>query len=566
MSSNKRMTTETPGLVMEKLWVTVVMWLRKRTPPSVFGTLPLTSYRFFQVYVHHNLLLLSIVSMPTVLYHTRINRYTVAMKLIHTLLLLSITVTAQAQNFPSLEAADKAYNYAQRIAGNNAHWRDLADAALWVSSVNAGQGAEERAAAFLAQIEAAAAELAAELPRDPKERGEYVLGFIHRRYLKSYVINQTRLDEIFISGRYNCVSSAVLYMALAVSAGLDVEGVMTRDHAFATIAIGADRFDVETTNPYGFDPGNRKEFHDGFGQTTGFAYVPARNYRDRAAIGRGELISLILSNRIAALEERNRFEEAVPLAVNRAVLLSGITVHNNASSEKTQLFGDPQKDMMTRLSNLGAHFIQTGKEDNAIAWAFYAGERFPDPLWDDQIKTAANNKLVKLIRAKKTGDARSFLATVKPRLSNAHYMELEILVLETEIAEKINTIGNPGDAEAALASFNQVKERLPPGRRDEMLTTIILNETSRLGKSQDWAASIKWLEGAIAQYGRNAKLESALRTVRQNRVNELHNAFAALFNKGDYEQAKATVKNALQEFPNERQLANDLAIVERAMQ
>ena len=196
---------------------------------------------------------------------------------------LSFAGAQGAQRFPSLDASPRAYELARLVSANNVQnnvqWRNLAEASLWASSVNAGQGAEQRALAYMDRINAAAAELAAasDLPRDPKERGDYVLTFIHRRFLRNYSELQTRVDEIFVSGRYNCVSSAILYMVLAQSVGLDVEGVMTRKHAFVTVAAGSERIDVETTNRFGFDPGNRRDFHDAFGRTTGFAYVPAGN-------------------------------------------------------------------------------------------------------------------------------------------------------------------------------------------------------------------------------------------------------------------------------------------------
>ena len=479
-----------------------------------------------------------------------------------------IAGTLRAQTFPSLDASPKAYDYARRMAANK--WRDMAEASLWASSVNAGPGAEEKAASYLERIAAAVSDLsAADLPRNPKERGDYVLGFLHKRFLKSYSEYQTRVDEIFVSGRYNCVSSAVLYMVLGLSVGLDVEGVKTKDHAFVTVNAGSERIDVETTNPYGFDPGNRKEFHDAFGKATGFAYVPAKNYRDRAAIDGAELVSLILSNRIAMLEQGNRFAEAVPLAVNRAVLLRADrdTARSGAALDKSHIFEDPREDLMNRLFNLGAYLVRAGKEDDAIAWVEYAEDRFPDPArWQELLKTAANNKLVKLIRANKTAEARSTLSRLKPRLSVEVYLELETMVLETEAVDRVRAVKNPGDAESVLAFLAEVWNRLPPGNREDMRNAAILTEADRYGKAGDWTRGLQWLKNSIEKYGSNAKLDAAMRTFRQNRVSQLHNEFAALYNKRDYSGAKASIERALQEFPGERQLVQDLNMAEKALQ
>jgi tetratricopeptide (TPR) repeat protein len=516
------------------------------------------------------------------------------------LLFLPLLLYGQSRPaFPSLEASPRAREYARRIvpapaasrSGN--YWKDLAEAALWASSLNAGPGAEEKAASYADRIAAAVSELAAmeDLPRDPKERGEYVLTFLHRRFLKSYSEYQTRVDEIFVSGRYNCVSSAVLYMVLGFSVGLDIEGVVTKDHAFVTVGAGAERIDVETTNSYGFDPGNRKEFHDGFGQVTGFAYVPAKNYRDRAALNEAELISLILSNRIAVLEKANRYAEAVPLAVNRAVLLGvngnapaqtggtaagsaaqagGAVQAGGTNQSKSEFFEDPRRDVMNRIFNLGSHLLRTGKEDEALAWVEYASPAFPDPpRWREFVYAAVNNKLVKLIRGKKTADARSALASLGragEHLTAEQRRSLEALVIEAEAADLVNGVKNPGDAEAALAFLSQVWDRLPAERREEMRIAAVLKEAERIGRTRDWIRGMIWLKAAMESYGEAARFRSAYNTFRQNRIGELHNEFANLYNKKDYTGAKASVQRALAEFPEERQFIQDLNLAEKALQ
>jgi hypothetical protein len=492
------------------------------------------------------------------------------------------TARLEAQKFPSLDADLRAYDYARHVT-EKVYWRDLAEAALWASAVNAGGGAEEKAQGYLEKIIAAAVELQNDpkLPSTAKEKGEYVLLFLHKRFLKAYSEHQTRVDEIFVSGRYNCVSSAVLYMVVGLSVGLDIEAVMTKDHAFITLNAGAepqpspqgegsplDYIDIETTNQYGFDPGNRKEFQDAFGKATGYAYVPARNYRDRTLITKAELVSLILSNRIAAHEKSGRYSDAVPLAVNRAAFLSvgaeqGAT---SAAQNKTDFFEDPRRDIVNRLLNLGANLLKTGKEDEALAWAEYAGARFPDKeRWQEFIKAAANNKLAKLIRQKKTPEARAALVAMKPQLSGDTFTALDAMVLESEAADRINGIRNPGDAAAALAFLADAWERLPPAHRDEMRTVAILGEADRLIKARDFSGGILWLKSAMEKYGGTPRLENALRIARQNRVSELHNEFAGLFNKKDYTGAKLFIEKALQEFPGEKQLLNDLNLTEKAL-
>jgi hypothetical protein len=198
-----------------------------------------------------------------------------------------------------------------------------------------------------------------------------------------------------------------------------VRGVVTKDHAFITINS---QIDVETTNRYGFDPGNRKEFQDGFGKSTGFVYVPRHNYRDRAEISRLELVSLIQTNRIAELEKSKRYGDAVVLALDREALL-GESVSEGA------FFPNPKKDVLGRLINYGSFLLNAGKEEDVFAWTEMAAERYPDKTrWEELNYAALNNLVGKLLRAKKDEAAGDAFKRFSPRLSAGNVAKInEIL-------------------------------------------------------------------------------------------------------------------------------------------
>jgi len=154
------------------------------------------------------------------------------------------------------------------------------------------------------------------------ELAEKTLTFLHKNLLVSYSERQTRIDTALENGVYNCVSSAVLYMILARSVGLSVGGVRTNDHAFCTVLVDGEPVDVETTNPYGYNPGTRKEFSDSFGKLTGYTYVPPSNYRDRRTIGERELLGLILYNRVSEYTDGRYFRDAVTPGVSLYALIA----------------------------------------------------------------------------------------------------------------------------------------------------------------------------------------------------------------------------------------------------
>jgi tetratricopeptide (TPR) repeat protein len=465
------------------------------------------------------------------------------------MIMIAIPALSAQTSFPALEADPRALAYARK-AGYS--WQDLAEIALWAS----GSGTN---ASFMEQIREAAAEIGPAAPADPLERGEYILNYMHRRFLISYSERQTRMDQLFSTGRYNCVSSAVLYMILGASAGLDVSGVMTRDHAFVTVRAGTELIDVETTNRYGFDPGHRKDFHDDFGKTTGFAYVPARNYRDRSAINRLELISLIISNRISDAESRGRYAEAVSLALDRAALLSAGTA---ASSP---FFEDPRGDLLNRLYNFGGALIRDGREEDALRWAALAEGKYPEgKRWQEMIFAASNNLITKFIRAQKIAEAREALIRYTPVLSPENFAKIDTVVLEAELLRQCAGAVSAEEAEAALEAVAAAASRFPKSRIDELRSLVIIKEGERRAAA-GYPAAIAYIEAALGRYGPNSRLNAALQAFRANRVSEFHNAFAGFYNKGSYEEARRIIQEGLREFPGHRQLSSDLNLVERTL-
>jgi hypothetical protein len=417
--------------------------------------------------------------------------------------------------FPSLEPVREAAVYAGYFR-DGADWQQCWDASVWASALNEPHKGGEAAAA---KMKDAVAALLADpnLPANPSERGEFVLHFMHERYLRRYVELQTRVDDIFINGTYNCVSSAAFYLCLAKAAGLSVQGVMTADHAFITLVDGQNKIDIETTNAFGFDPGGRKDFHDDFGKVTGFAYVPARNYRGRAQISEIELISLILSNRITILERQKRYPDAIALAVNREALLKG-----RPMPCESPLFQDPRTVTLDRLNNYAALMIQQRKEEDCLAWVDYAAPYYPgDPRWNEISFAAVNNLVARNLSSRRVKEARTILDGNRARLTEPQYKGLATQVLLSEVNQISATAGN--------------------------------------------LEAIAFLEAAVLQYGETKETRQVASNLKHNRISELHNGFAALYNRRRYDEAHAAILKALEEYPGESSLTKDLRLVEAAL-
>jgi hypothetical protein len=351
------------------------------------------------------------------------------------------------------------------------------------------------------------------------------------------------------------VSSAVLYTILASAAGLRTRGVVTRDHAFATLEAGGETIDVETTNPYGFDPGNRREFHDAFGKATGFVYVPAGNYRDRTDLGRLELVSLILYNRISDLESRGRFADSVPLAVNLAALLS-----LSAGTVYSDFFRDPRTVLLDRVFNYAAMLLRTGKEPELLEWAELAEAKSPAPeRWREVVSGAVNNRLGKLIKSSRIAEGRDFLAANGSKLSPEDHRRFLAMLADAELFRMVTAVKTVQDADAALAALDLAEtEALVPGERLKDLRIFgVIKKAGFIAKDQGAKEAIAYAEAARADYGGGSQLDAQIKALRDSRLAELHNGFAAAYNKRDLETAGELLEAALEEFPGNPRLLAD---------
>ena len=441
-------------------------------------------------------------------------------------------------------------------------WEVLLDAALWAS------GADDREAAALAAELRTALRIFLDdpkLPSDDAGRAEAVLDFIHRRFLKSYSELQTRLDTVLKTGRYNCVSSAVLYLVAGTAAGLEIRGVATADHAFCSVLAGDERKDVETTSPYGFDPGNRREFHDQFGRVTGFAYVSARDYRNRRSVGPLELISLILANRIVAAESAGRFAEAVGYAIDRRALLSrGGLSGNGGSSDDSGLFPDAERELLERLLNYGVSLAQRSREAEALAWADRAIDRFGSHIrWNDFIHSALNNLTIRLVQAGKYGEAYANLEAYSDRLETQVQRDLFRIVVEAELVKRVQGIASVQEAEVIFSALDDALagQTLPAERVRELQVFVGLRMTEKIAKASGNRPALTYLDAL--PFNADRRIQDARKVYRSNIIAEFHNEFARLFNQRDYEKARTVIAQALAEFPQEKRLKDDLALLEK---
>jgi hypothetical protein len=375
----------------------------------------------------------------------------------------------------------------------------IVDASLGFSGASdaAAAAAKDRLSGLLLRFRSEVADVS-----DPAALAERALTFLHKNLFTAYSVLQTRVDTALETGVYNCVSSAVLYLILARSVGLSVGGVRTSDHAFTWVLANGQQIDVETTNPFGFNPGAKKDFTDSFGKTTGYTYVPPGTYAERRAIGEKELLSLILYNRVSEYMDGRSFRDALQPAVSAFTLMG--------SDETRQVMTLAFTNYISWLG-MRQEFPQAVQFTDAVKASFGGTVNIDQPRRD-----MYHNWIVSLLDARQLSDADALLSQPSARaaLDEDDWTALSVAVVQRQAQAE-------GDSGGNIAAAGVVAEAL-----------------KRLGRQP---ALLQTYEAYV------------------------HNAFAVLFNARKAVDAKAVIDQGLAVYPDSRMLQQDLDLARKAI-
>jgi hypothetical protein len=141
-----------------------------------------------------------------------------------------------------------------------------------------------------------------------------------RSELGSYVFEQAHLTKVFTTGKYNCLSSAVLYVVLARAFGMPVRAVAVPTHVFVELGTpGGKIIEVETTSDKGFDWVHDARFYKEDAATwsgnRGLRPVTFEEYQHRRIIEPYQLMAMAMRDGRAGAgeEDRQRLLEAAGL-------------------------------------------------------------------------------------------------------------------------------------------------------------------------------------------------------------------------------------------------------------
>jgi regulator of sirC expression with transglutaminase-like and TPR domain len=245
---------------------------------------------------------------------------------------------------------------------------------------------------YTSQLENYLAEVRSTL--QPRTSSEYELGrallvYLHETRLKRYDSSQSAIHTLIKKGKFNCLSSAVLYLICARSLGLTVEPVDTGNHVLFRLKYGENWIDVETTTKFGFHPGSRNEFVNSFGRVTTSTSVRSKNYRKRKKISELQLLSLLLRERL-----RDKDPEMLRVAIDWYIL---------TPTEDSRYLEYAFRNYVSWLNKKDLH-------DQAITFVRQYKKRFEwDHVHRKSVQTLLHNQIWVFIKEKKFDLAEQLL-------------------------------------------------------------------------------------------------------------------------------------------------------------
>ena len=346
------------------------------------------------------------------------------------------------------------------------------------------------------------------------ENAELIMKVMYDNVLSNYSRRQTKLSVMFKTGNYNCVSSSLLFLALAKDCGLDARIQETSVHAFITVYTkDGQKFDVETTNPAGVNPGEKKMISQNSSGSKKYTIVPKTYYSNRVEISDRKAVTLPAKNICAELSDKNEFEKGIPLAAS---------VYEFVTKEKAAV----RKDYDAICANFAAYANQNRQYEAAL----------------------------KLLRAAMDDYGKSDLLV--RNYNNIAY---------NAVAESCN-INDFKNARNLLVSYNYyLTEKTTQEIIDMIFESEMLEEIQDLMHQNKFLEAAKLADEALLRQSQNQQFKKAKSNSLYNHGVTVHNQVVPLLNNKEYKEALQILENALKDNPENQMIREDIKKIKSRM-
>ena len=398
-----------------------------------------------------------------------------------------------------------------------------------------------------------------------EERGRAILKLLYRDYLAAYSLNQTKIDLAMDKGFYNCVSSAVLYMAAAKAAELDVRGQRTTQHAFCSIYVPVTdgkpgqlkKIDVETTNPYGFNPGSKEEIeHES--QIRQYYVVPKKYYSNRTEVSDGVFTGLIAGNLCSEYIKSENYKKAVPLGAARWEAVRNENSKSVASVRNE--FDILAANYVNLIPSSAASYSST------LDWFSTFIDRWGNTAFlQKNLDSSFINLLVLCNKEQNYPLAKSAYEKYKDKVSQQQLTKSEEIITDIIILSATNDIS----MEEKIVETNRLlttKDLSNPVRQKRAqlhLESFWLDKLNSLMNSREYEEGYRAAALALNQLPKSTKVKAMQNNFYNNSIAIIHNNFARQANGGNFDEAQAILEAGLEKFPEDRTLTKDLSDLQK---
>ncbi|MCR4714954.1 MAG: hypothetical protein K5751_11340 [Treponemataceae bacterium] len=398
-----------------------------------------------------------------------------------------------------------------------------------------------------------------------EERGKAILMLLYKNTLFEYNEDQSKINTVFETGYYNCVSSALIYMAAAKAARLEVRGQKTPEHAFCSIYIKnkttgkKHRIDVETTNPYGFNSGTTGTIDYGDNMKLYYS-VPASDYENRQEVSDKVFVGLVANNLCADYQKSGDYYSAIP---SMGALYD--LVKNEKSSAQHQIqedfFGFPCSYIHDVSIDLDSY--PASKYEEIVSWfASFIKRWGKNSALQDNMDAACNNLIYLCFQEKNYDLANTSFSKLKPYISKKQLAESQEIITEILITSKTDGAEPYQKTEIIYDLLNSADLSSAQRKRlsTELENTWLIILTERMNNCE-FREGYQDSLTAQTQLPESETFKQTTQIFYTDCIIDIHNAFVTQANSGNFKEAIKILEQGLSEFPDDQTLLNDVAIL-----
>ncbi len=341
---------------------------------------------------------------------------------------------------------------------------------------------------------------------DQLEIGDKILTLMYEKVLNSYDFDQTRVEVMLNTGVYNCVSSCLLYQALAKEFNLDARIQETKNHAYIILYCDdGQKIQIETTNPYGFNPGSKKVLEEDQSGTKKYAVIPPKYYTNSKEISQRRAVTLVANNICSNLNNKADYQIAIPLMASSYYFIQ---------KEKDK----SRAELDTLICNAAIYADQNKESEKGLDFL------------DKIIKVYGTTQAIA-----KTYDDIAYNSAVLNFNSKNYQLVKENLEKRKEyVSEKTY--------KQILSMLNEV---------------LYYNQAVDLAKSENYIEAAKVCKQGLELVPNSSNLKMLYKQCMNNHSVTVHNQLGPLIKNQSYDQALFLIEEALKINPENKLLKSD---------